>query len=516
MTADLEFQKKFTQILSWMSAAISSQRLYLSHNPYITENIEKAYRELLDLMQSDEAMTIFLVGEDVVVNRRRLASVSHAAKKFALILKHRGIESLTFLPELQKDEFHQFLRDLSSPDLLSIASRNCIKLGKVELRKNESDSLGVNTDSNDPKAVESPSGQFIQQPVLLTGQESQELEEQYRMIHLEKKIDIRSVDQIVVRFVNELKRNLCPIYLLASVKSFHEYTYTHLINVGILTMSLAAEMGFAGNQLHEIGIAALLHDVGKTFIPDEILSKSEMLSSEERMIIETHPVKGCLYLMELAEIPNIAILSALEHHLNFDGTGYPAIRPGWKPNIVAQMITIADVFDSLRSRRSYKEPNPLHVVEEILRKEKGTTFNPTLVDVFLQMITPKDSQPVERLPSDRILKPLRYAENEQADLKSESRLISEKSIPGTNIPVQYVENNEKEDKIIEKHIKTESLVGSQIAENNKETVVSDLYRLIVTHAKAKDFVKAESLREKLIDIDPMALNEIITSAEIIE
>ncbi len=117
MTNDLEFQKKLMQIFSWMSAAITSQRLYLSHNPYISENIEKAYRELLDLMQPDETLTIFLVGEDVVVNRCRLSGVSPATKKFALILKHRGIESLTFLPGLQIDEFRQFLGDLSSPEL---------------------------------------------------------------------------------------------------------------------------------------------------------------------------------------------------------------------------------------------------------------------------------------------------------------------------------------------------------------------------------------------------------------
>jgi HD-GYP domain-containing protein (c-di-GMP phosphodiesterase class II)/CRP-like cAMP-binding protein len=447
-----------------------------------------------------------------VVNRRRLTSVTAATEKFALILKHRGIESLTFLPGLQKDEFHQFLRDLSSPDLPSIASRNCIKLGKLELRKNESDSLGGDTGSNDPTASENPSGQFNQQPVSLTGQEPHELEEQYLMIHHEKKIDIHSVDQIVVRFINELERNLCPIYLLGSVKSFHEYTYTHLINVGILTMSLAAELGFAGNHLHEIGIAALLHDVGKTFIPDEILSKPGMLSSEERTIIEAHPVKGCLYLMELADMPRIVILSALEHHLKFDGSGYPTIRPGWKPNIVAQMITIADVFDALRSRRAYKEPQPLPVIEEILRKEKGTTFNPTLVDVFLQMITPKESQLIETLPTDRMLEPLNYPENGQTVLISKSLPISENPISETNTPVQHAEKNE----IMAENFKTEQPAGSQIDENNKEAAVADLFRMIVTHAKAKDFVKAESLREKLMDIDPMALNEIIASAEIIE
>ena len=516
MIKDSEFQKKLIQILSLMNAAISSHRLYLSHNSYVSGNMERAYGELLDLMQADEPITLFLAGEDIVVNRRRLICVSPATEKFARILKSKGIESVTFLSGLQENEFHQFVRDLASTDSPSIVSRNCIKLGKVELRTNESDGSGENADTGDAEISEKTSRRSIHNTALPAGQQANELEEQYFKIHQEKEIDIRDVSQILTRFISELKRNISPIHLLGTVKSFHEYTYTHLINVGILTMSLAGELGFTGKQLLEIGIAALLHDVGKTFVPDEILCKPGMLSQEERAIIETHPVKGGLHLMKLAGIPKIVILSAFEHHLKFDGTGYPAIRPGWKPNIVAQMISIADVFDALRSRRSYSEPKPLHVIEEILRKEKGTTFNPALVDVFLQMITPKDSQPIERLPADRILKPLNYPENEQADLKSKSLLISDNSIPETNNPVQYAENHEKEDKLVEENIKTEPLVDPQIAENKKETAVADLYRLIVTHAKAKDFVKAESLREKLIDIDPMALNEIITSAEIIE
>jgi HD-GYP domain-containing protein (c-di-GMP phosphodiesterase class II) len=386
----------------------------------------------------------------------------------------------------------------------------------VEVRKNTGKGLSEVSDPNDPTPSENPSGQLNQQSVFLTGQEPHELEAQYSMIHHEKKIDIRQVDQIVARFIKEMERNLCPIYLLGTVKSFHEYTYTHLTNVGILTMSLAAEIGFAGNHLHEIGIAALLHDVGKTFIPDEILSKSGMLSSEERTIIEAHPVKGCLYLMALSEIPKVVVISALEHHLKFDGTGYPAIRPGWKPNIVAQMISIADVFDALRSRRSYKEPKPLDVVEGILRKEKGTTFNPELVDIFLKMITPKELQPIEGQQAGRIFNYMNYYKNNQTDFKSKSLLSPENSILQTDNPIPYAENNEKEEHILEKNIVAEQGAGTQTDENNNASALADLFRLIVTHAKAKDFAKAESLREKLIDLDPMALKEIITSAEIIE
>lgn len=121
--------------------------------------------------------------------------------------------------------------------------------------------------------------------------------------------------------------------------------------------------------------------------------------------------------MKLAGIPKIVILSVLEHHLKFDGTGYPPIRPNWKPHIVAQMISIADAFDAMRSRRSYNEPKPLKAIEDILRKEKGSTFNPILVDTFIKMITPEDPQSSEALQDSRILISVNSSGRGQPDLE---------------------------------------------------------------------------------------------------
>ncbi|MFH0994321.1 MAG: HD domain-containing phosphohydrolase [Pseudomonadota bacterium] len=516
MMQDSEFQKKLIKILSLMTAAISSHRLYLSHNPYVSGNMERAYGELLDLLQADEPITLFLAGEDVVVNRRRLIYVSPATEKFARILKSKGIESVTFLSGLQENEFHQFVRDLASSDSPSIISRNCIKLGKVELRINESDGSGENANPGDAGTSEETSGRSIRQTALSAGQEADQLAEQYLKIHQEKKIEFRDVGQILTKFISELKRNISPIFLLGTVKSFHEYTYTHLINVSILSMSLADKLGFTGNQPLEIGIAALLHDVGKTFIPDEILNKPGVLSNEERAIIESHPVKGGLHLMKLAGIPKIVILSALEHHIKFDGTGYPAIRPGWKPNIVAQMISICDVFDALRSRRSYNEPKTLKVIAAILRKEKGSTFNPILVDTFLEMINPEDVQPNEESQGNRRLISMNSSGSGQPDLNMELPRPSEIPIEKASDQISDAGSHPKEDKIMDTNLRLEQLVDQHLAENRIDAAVSTLYRLIVAYAKEKNFTKAESLREKLYEIDSMALTEIISSAEIIE
>jgi HD-GYP domain-containing protein (c-di-GMP phosphodiesterase class II) len=151
-------------------------------------------------------------------------------------------------------------------------------------------------------------------------------------------------------------------------------------------MGLAENLGFTGEHLHQIGVASLLHDIGKIFIPDEILSKAGALTPEERRTIETHTVKGARYLMGIEGIPKLAVLSALEHHQKFDGNGYPSIKGGWTPNITSQMICVADVFDAMRSRRSYQEPKPLGIIIDVLTKGKSSSFNPMVVDRFLKMI----------------------------------------------------------------------------------------------------------------------------------
>ena len=151
-------------------------------------------------------------------------------------------------------------------------------------------------------------------------------------------------------------------------------------------MSQAEALGFHGAQLHHIGVASILHDVGKLFIPDEILSKPAALTPEERRIMETHALQGYRYLMENGRVPKLSVLSALEHHIKYDGSGYPHFKKGWQPSIVSQMVAIADVFDAMRSRRAYQGPRPLDIILGVLNKGKGSDFNPLLVNNFLKLI----------------------------------------------------------------------------------------------------------------------------------
>jgi len=363
-----------TRVIAQITAAIANMQLYSSAHPQIAKYVEKAFHMLEDGLKTRPELTIMLVGDDLVSDNRPLPAESAYVANFVRLLKKKTIERMTFVAGLTKSEFQALVLDIAAASA-PVRSWAHIKLGKVELRVKEEQQLA-------PGAAGGQAGRGA-----LQANDLEQLKELYLNIRKFKKIDIHGINDIVSRFISEFRREINPLSILASVKSAHEYTFTHVTNVGILTMTQAEFLGFQGEHLRHIGVASLLHDVGKLFVSEEILSKPGMLTPEERKIMDAHPVKGARYLVGHDGVPKLAVLAALEHHVKYDGTGYPSIRGGWQPNIASQMIEIADVFDAMRSRRSYQEPHPLEKIIGVLRGGSGKAFNPLLVEHFLQMIT---------------------------------------------------------------------------------------------------------------------------------
>ena len=380
--AEIDFHSELSRVIAQLTAAITNTSLYSPTHPQVSQYIDKAYAVLAGMLTIKPELTIMLIGNDLVGEGRPLSAEGAFVVNFSRLLRKKAIERMTFVAGLPRAELQGLINELASPDAVAVHSTSFIKLGKVELRVREASDQAAPGSGAGGEA----SHETFQELLSLTAAELDELKDLYLRIKKHKQLDVRSVDDIVKRFVTEFRQEINPLKLLASIKSSHEYTFTHVSNVGILTMSQAESLGFTGEHLHQIGVASLLHDVGKLFIPEEILSKPGMLTQDERKIIETHTTKGARYLMGLEGIPKLAVLAAMEHHLKFDGAGYPSLKGGWKPNIVSQMIAVADVFDAMRSRRSYQEPKPLEVIEGVLRKGSGTSFNPQLVEHFLRMI----------------------------------------------------------------------------------------------------------------------------------
>jgi len=387
--AEFDLQEGLSRVLSQLTAAITNTSLYSPTHPQVAQYVEKAYAVLSELLQHKPEITVLVIDNDLVADNRPLVSSGAASyvANFTAILRKKAIERLTFVAGLPKPELQALIQDLAFPDAASVRSSAFIKLGKVELRVKKYDEHGpASTSEGAAPDMSGVSPETMHDLLALTASELDELKSLYLSAKQHKKIDVRGVDEMVKGFITGFRQEINPLSLLASLKSVHEYTFTHVTNVCILTMCQAETLGFTGEHLHQIGVASLLHDVGKIFIPEEILGKAGKLSQDERKIIETHTVKGARYLMGVEGIPKLAVLSALEHHLKFDGSGYPSIKGGWTPNITSQMISVADVFDAMRSSRSYQGALPLEKIVGVLQKGKGASFNPVLVDHFLKLI----------------------------------------------------------------------------------------------------------------------------------
>ena len=163
------------------------------------------------------------------------------------------------------------------------------------------------------------------------------------------------------------------------------YTNGHSTRVAKYSMMLAKRMGYEGEKLETLYYAALLHDIGKIGVPREIINKPSKLTDEEYEIIKTHPEIGGNILNEVSEIPDIAI-GARWHHERYDGKGYPNRLMGIEIPELARIIGVADAYDAMTSKRSYRDVLPQEVVSNELLKGKGTQFDPEIADIMLQLI----------------------------------------------------------------------------------------------------------------------------------
>src|SRR5262249_37294403 len=140
-----------------------------------------------------------------------------------------------------------------------------------------------------------------------------------------------------------------------------------------------------GALLRELGLAALMHDIGKVRTPLEVLNKPDKLTDAEFVIMKRHVVEGAEMLRKTPDVPTLAPVIAFEHHLRLDGTGYPDVKRG-ALNIGTMLCSIADVYDAMRSQRAYQQAFPTDRILQVLKRNDGKQFDQHLVRRFSQLV----------------------------------------------------------------------------------------------------------------------------------
>lgn len=174
--------------------------------------------------------------------------------------------------------------------------------------------------------------------------------------------------------------------LSGAIDAKDTYTNGHSTRVAEYSREIARRAGYSEKKQDEIYMMGLLHDVGKIGIPEAIINKPARLSDEEYAQIKTHPLVGARILNNISEFPQLAV-GARWHHERIDGKGYPDGLMGEDIPQEARMIAVADAYDAMSSRRSYRDVLPQQHIYEELERGKGTQFDPMFTDIMLQMIS---------------------------------------------------------------------------------------------------------------------------------
>lgn len=197
-----------------------------------------------------------------------------------------------------------------------------------------------------------------------------------------------SINEVAEEILDNVLSNKHVLLSLVDIKSMDNYTYSHCVNVAVISIILGISLNLPKKKLTYLCIGALIHDIGKSFIPKEILQKPGKLTPEEFEVIQCHPRYGYEFLGSSFNLSSHIKLIVLQHHERFDGLGYPEGIIGNKVSYLARIVSIADVYDALTSDRPYKRAMCPSDALEYLMSNAGTLFDYNMINVFCKIIIP--------------------------------------------------------------------------------------------------------------------------------
>ncbi|MRR58243.1 MAG: HD domain-containing protein [Deltaproteobacteria bacterium] len=392
--SDGSFINEIQNFIRYMASAVSSAMLYSPHHRQVQRLSAEAFASLRNALAVEGEVALLLIEDELVCNNTPLDGSLYVCK-FMRLFVAKGIEHLTFLRDVELLELQDLIVALShhGDQGVEVRSSTHLRLGKLKREHADDGSQG---DEGDDELL--PLEKIPQQ-------ERVAFREISESIRSDKKFSMRKVNVIVRSLVHAFGQLSTPLLACNVLSSLDRYTFIHSTNVSILNLAQAMAMGIEGRLLHDIGVAGMLHDIGKLFIPVEILCKPHALSKAEMEIIREHPVRGAHYLLDIPGVPRLAVVCAYEHHMKYDASGYPKECEGWQQNVCSEMTTVSDCFDALRTKRVYRDSMEYGTVAAMILDGAGTHFHPVLTRNFLRILAMQhevcDSPAGEEIPTSR-------------------------------------------------------------------------------------------------------------------
>jgi putative nucleotidyltransferase with HDIG domain len=362
------------ELLRRFAASLRSAQLYSPGHPIIGRNLESLSAAFQMLHSLQPTVTIGLVGEEVIVDDMPMAKADTLGP-FVHRLQQSGVERITVDRGVTVGEITEFLAAITTIDARdgdaadTFPAMAHIRVGRVSVEQRVEGSL---TDMATIKRL-------YNDAVSVAG-------DIWDSAQTEGSPDATAARSMIDGLAQAVAQNRTALLALTTLKNYDNYTFTHMVNVSILTMGQARGLGIDGSLLREFGLAALMHDIGKVRTPLDVLNKPDKLTDEEFVIMKRHVMDGAEILRMTPDVPALAPVVAFEHHLRIDGSGYPSGVTRSALNIGTMLCSIADVYDAMRSQRHYQQAFPTDRILAVLKRNDGTQFDQHLVRRFVQLI----------------------------------------------------------------------------------------------------------------------------------
>jgi len=379
------------ELVRRLAAGIRAAELYSPQHPLVQRSVQALATACAAHLGDSATLVVGFIGDDVVVNDTRLGKGSASLTGFIRGLRDREIEKMTFHRGVTPDEFQSFLTEMAVKrarlplaDRLTSKGVRRIVIGKISAEDIQQDQIGI-------EAARKVYSSAVTSAETLWDQAK-----------AGDKPDPETARKIIDSLANIVNQDRTSLMALTALKKYDNYTFTHMVNVAALSMAQARALNLEGPLLREFGFAALMHDIGKVNTPLEVLNKPGKLDAEEFKVMKQHVVDGAHILRRTPEMPALAPIVAFEHHLKQDLSGYPENIGHRKLNLCTMIVSIADVFDALRSNRPYREGLATARIRSIMGEQGNPAFNSVLLRRFVNLMGLFPIGTIVRLNTDEV------------------------------------------------------------------------------------------------------------------
>lgn len=384
--ADRLAQQQGRDFVFALHAALRALRLYPLENQAVQNALAELEAATGVLLSRDAGVSLHYVGDYCFVNDVRLRIDVGSFATFGAVsrrLAGHGVGRLDVSPGVDRHEWTRLLTRLNgepAPEDPIVQLRDRLAragVTHIDLTPPDADHASDAADGSHEVAKRT----YVQSVAVAR--------EAMLGVRMGKAVSVRRVKRAVQQIVDQVLHNETSMMGMTVLRDYDQYTFAHSVNVCIFSVALGKKLGLTRDMLFELGVGALMHDLGKVRLPIELTNKTSALEDAEWELMREHPTEGLLALLELRSsgaLPPRSMLMAYEHHMKMDLSGYPRSSRQRKTTLFSHIVAIADGFDAATTKRSY-QANPW-LPDQVLREMRdnpGRGLDPLLVKAFISM-----------------------------------------------------------------------------------------------------------------------------------